>query len=98
MGKCPHCGKGLEVASRFGGEQLFVRPLSGYTIVVRVILDTTPMLDVKRQIELLTGLRVYEQRLIFAGRAIADDDVCQGRRFNIPPNATLHVVEVRRGD
>ncbi|KAK6744203.1 hypothetical protein RB195_011108 [Necator americanus] len=59
---------------------IFVKTLSGRTLT----LEEGNVLDVKSRIEALEGLSAEDQRLIFAGRQLEDDD-------EVEPYSTLHL-------
>lgn len=77
-----------------GGMQLFLRTLTGATIT----LDVEPsdsILSVKRKIQRTEGIIPEEQRLICAGRLLADDKTLAD--YKIEKESVIHLVLKLRG-
>jgi len=76
----------LEMRGEF---QIFVKTLNGTTLTIEVDkTDTVTM--IKKQIEERAGLAADDQRLIFAGKQLADDTVIS--EYDITRETTLHCV------
>lgn len=74
--------------------QLFVRTMQGKTITLDV--DTTlTILDVMGKIRDREGIPIEQQRLVYAGNWLETDRTVAD--FDIPAEATLHLVEILRG-
>ena len=68
---------------------MFVRMITGKSIVLRVIPDML-IGDIKRLVHLKEGLTVGEQRLIFAGKQLNDSRTYSD--YNMKRNSTMHLV------
>lgn len=74
--------------------QIFVRTLTGKTITLDV--ESSDLVeDVKQKIEDREGIPLDEQRLVFAGKILADGHtLCS---LNVTPTSTLQLVLRLRG-
>eukprot|EP01130_Rhizamoeba_saxonica_P008362 TRINITY_DN337_c0_g1_i4.p1 TRINITY_DN337_c0_g1~~TRINITY_DN337_c0_g1_i4.p1 ORF type:complete len:152 (-),score=41.15 TRINITY_DN337_c0_g1_i4:53-508(-) len=77
-----------------GGLQIKVKTLTGKTISIDVEPEDT-VLRMKERVEEKEGIPPAQQRLIFGGRAMADDRTVAD--YNIEAEATLHLVLALRG-
>jgi ubiquitin len=76
-------------ASADGRLQLFVRTLSGKTIVIEARLEET-IYDIKSKVLGQEGIPTNQQRLIFAGRQLEDDRTVKA--YGIQDQSTIHLV------
>lgn len=77
-----------------GGGQFFVKTLTGKTICIS-LSDTLTVREVKEEIQKLEQISVDQQRLIFQGKQLEDNDTI--KYYEIGPNATVHLVLRLRG-
>ena len=56
-----------------GQVQIFVKTLTGKTIVIYVYLDTVNVEGCKREIEYREGIPICQQRLMYQGKELEDD-------------------------
>lgn len=76
------------------GGQFFVKTLTGKNIICSLNPDMK-IADVKAEIEKLEHIPVSQQRLIYQGKQLEDDQTLAS--YNICNNATLHLVLRLRG-
>jgi hypothetical protein len=70
-------------------QTLFVKFISGKTVNLRVYSDST-VLEVKLRIYLKEHISPCDQRLIFAGKQLQDEQTLAD--YKIPNEATFHLV------
>lgn len=77
--------------------QIFVKVLGGdYDPVSLDVTSTTTISELKYMIETRLGINPSMQRLIFAGKALADDHTIYD--YNLQHNNTIILVFALRGD
>ncbi|KAH8799243.1 hypothetical protein DL96DRAFT_1638121 [Flagelloscypha sp. PMI_526] len=77
------------VLSLRGGMQIFVKTVSGKTIILEVEMTDT-IRDMKDKVEAIEGLPAASQRIIFAGGLLKDDHTILDS--NIGKEATLQLL------
>ena len=75
--------------------KLFVKTLTGKTITLHDVQPWDAIGAVKTRIQAKEGIPPDQQRLIFAGRQLDDDDAVED--YNIQEESTLHLVLNLRG-
>ena len=81
---------GLYIKCMTGTRPLETKTLELLPIISSAWSDVT-VRQIKEQIEDKTGIPSHEQRLIFAGRSLHEDDKTLGQ-YNISKSCTLHLV------
>merc|ERR1712080_2981 len=71
-----------------------VKTLTGKELKIDIEADSAIM-HVKRKVEEIEGIPPEQQRLVFAGKQIADN--MAAKDYNIEAGATLHLVLALRG-
>lgn len=81
--------------------QIFVKTLTGKTITLEVESSDT-IRDIKAKIQDKEGIAPIDQRLIYVGQRLEEDDAENPgltlRHYGIQREATLHLVLQTRGD
>ncbi|KAL0248128.1 hypothetical protein GEMRC1_003364 [Eukaryota sp. GEM-RC1] len=79
-----------------GGDQIFVRTLTGKTITLEVDVEHDTVADTKLKIERKVGTRADLQRLIFGGKQLEDDNAPL-QHYRVQKGSTIHLVLRLRG-
>jgi ubiquitin C len=77
-----------------GGGQFFVKTLTGKTICIS-LSDGLTVRQVKEEIQKLEQIPIDQQRLVFQGKQLEDNDTL--KYYEVGPNATVHLVLRLRG-
>lgn len=86
---------GMQNVPTCGGIRLYVKTLTGKTIVVCAESDDS-VHSLKSKIQDMEGFRMAEQRLIFAGKQL-DNDERKLSDYDIQKDTTIHLVLKPRG-
>ncbi|KAK2941892.1 putative Ubiquitin-60S ribosomal protein L40 [Blattamonas nauphoetae] len=95
IGNEVHAGSVITIQSITDGSEVFVKTLTGKTVSFDVDLQTDTVEDLKRQIYGKEGIPPDQQRIIFAGRQLADHEVLSSA--GIESESTVHLVLKLRG-
>ena len=76
--------------------RLFVKTLQGKTIQINDVDSSTPIADVKQQIQEKEGIPVDNQKLIFKGKQLNDDQIL-GDVIGLENESNLHLAVRRAG-
>lgn len=74
---------------------LFVKTLQGKTIQINDVDSSTPIANVKQQIQDKEGIPIESQKLIFKGKTLGDDRLLGD--YELKDESTLHLVVNGRG-
>ena len=74
--------------------QIFIKTLNGETITVKAN-STDKIITIKEQIQKKQDISPDHQRLVYAGKQLEDNNTLND--YNIPNNATLHLVVRLKG-
>ena len=74
--------------------QIFIKTLTGKTITINVLKQTT-IVDIKNQIQNKIGIPSEEQRLIFSGKQLEDNNTLDN--YNINKENTINLILRLRG-
>ncbi len=75
--------------------QIFVKTLSGISIIIKVNPDDT-IYQIKKVIEIREQIPISLQRLIFSGHELRDENSLIG--YKIEDSNTIHLLTRVRGD
>lgn len=78
-----------------GGYQIFVKTLTGKTLTINDITAEDTIATVKQKIFQKEGVPVDQQRLIFAGKQLEDNQTLSN--YSINKDSTIHLVLRLRG-
>jgi large subunit ribosomal protein L40e len=71
-------------------QQIFVKTLTGKMLTINACLETDAIAVIKARIQIVEGIPVDQQRLIFAGKQLEDDRTLAD--YSIKNEAILHLI------
>eukprot|EP01084_Bolivina_argentea_P021863 40641_1 len=77
-------------------DQIYVKTLAGNTLTLD-IYENTSVKDLKQQIEAKEGISQKQQKLVFAGKGL-DNDNAKLTKYNITKGSQLHIILKSKND
>ena len=92
---CIICRRDINAIQFLGGSQLLIK-FAETIKIIHINLKFATIRDMKEIVAYEFGYSVHDVRLVFSGKALADDKMISN--YDIKENATIYFVTALRGD